>query len=211
MWLSEWLEVGSWTKLWWQFDKDLAGAWKLLEESFAASKQVFGNGFLFLFRQETPGSVHQLVSEMMDTIMWRGWCDVGLKHLASKSDKSMRPKLRTASTRPHEMWHLFCNSRRDRYLFPPSQICYCLIVTLNISKPLLVTTIGKRCSSKRSSSSSLLLKVVIIVILGMVQTCYAGRPRWALDHAVATVALEHDLTAILDFPEIFHRIIFSHL
>ena len=48
-----------------------------------------------------------------------------------------------------------------------------------------------------------------MVILGMGQTCYAGRPRWAFDHAVAAVALEHDLTAILDFPEIFHRIIFS--
>ena len=46
-----------------------AGARKLLEDSLAASKQVFGNGFLFLVRQETPRSVHQLVSEMMDTIM----------------------------------------------------------------------------------------------------------------------------------------------
>ena len=59
----------SWPRCNGEFDKDLAGAWKLLEESFAVSKQVFGNGFLFLFRQETPGSVHQLVSEMMDTIM----------------------------------------------------------------------------------------------------------------------------------------------
>ena len=56
----------------------------------------------------------------------------------------------------------------------------------------------------------IIIKVVIIVILGMGQTCYAGRPRWALDHAVATVALEHDLTAILDFPEIFHRIILAN-
>ena len=48
------------------------------------------------------------------------------------------------------------------------------------------------------------------MILGMGQTCYAGRPRWAFDHAVATVALEHDLTAILDFPEIFHRIILAN-
>ena len=96
----------------------------------------------------------------------------------------------------------------DIYFHLHKSVTACL---LNISKPLLVTTIGEKCSSKRSSSSSLLLKVVIIVILGMGQTCYAGRPRWALDHAVATVALEHDLTAILDFPEIFHRIIFSHL
>ena len=32
-------------------------------------------------------------------------------------------------------------------------------------------------------------------------TCYASGTRWALNHAVATVALEHDLTTILDFPE----------
>ena len=151
---------------------------------------------------------------MMDTIMWRGWCVVGLKHLASKSDKSMRPKLRTASARPHEMWHLFGNSRRDQYFFPlrKTATAWLLLWIYQSHYSLQLKVIDAlfvRSSSSSSSSSSLLLKVVIIVILGMGQTCYAGRPRWALDHAVATVALEHDLTAILDFPEIFHRIIFN--
>ena len=168
MWLCEWLVVGGWTKLWWQSDKDLAGAWKLLEESFAASKQVFGNGFLFLFRQETPGSFHYLVSEMMDTIMWRGWCDVGLKHLASKSDKSMRPKLRTASARPHEMWHLFCNSRRDQYFFHLRKtVTAWLLLWIYQSHYSLqlkvIDALFVRSSSSSSSSSSLLLKVVIIL------------------------------------------------
>ena len=71
-----------------------------------------------------------------------------------------------------------------------------------------MTTECNRCSFCKVINI-IIIKVVIIVILGMGQTCYAGRPRWAFDHAVATVALEHDLTAILDFPEIFHRIIFT--
>lgn len=41
--------------------------------------------------------------------------------------------------------------------------------------------------------------------------CYACRARWTLNHTVSAVALEHDLTTILDFPDIWPVLIEPHI
>ena len=127
---------------------------------------------------------------------------VGLKHLASKSDKSMRPKLHS----------LDCHMKCDFYsaiistssftgfnyiLHVHSYTYHKLIYTFTYIcwnvKFFVLPWVSRTWGSSSSWSETDLS-------MDVTATCYACGTRWALDHAVSAVALEHYLTTILDFP-----------